>query len=344
MDLAGPMVFVVSRRPRNTRRRYVILSMTTAHSQSAQQQVFNNPSAEFHPVAELAEIEQAFDEGQASLKEELREKLELLLPDPVDPSYLGFLTGQLELVFETHRMNVIKRTLGRCRPNVSGEEPSRTQIAEQLSEPKKPSRRSRRSTMLQALQRGTHSQYGRESLAGGRTIRYDINSHRLSEQSLLWNAENPSIRKPSLHSRSSSLSTTGPRDSRDSGIGLPCETCSLEPCRCSEASSGPDTCTAAAAVVAISTAHDSNQYHHRHQQHNHQQKECQSRQSYYQQHQKHTRGKQHRVSDPRQSRLVVQTEELHPSYTASGGPGDDNDGFSPESFKQRLLRQQLMGV
>ncbi|AEO58700.1 hypothetical protein MYCTH_108314 [Thermothelomyces thermophilus ATCC 42464] len=216
--------------------------------------------AEFHPVAELAEVEQAFDEGQGSLREELREKLELLLPEPVDPSYLGFLTGQLELVFETHRIDVIKRTLARCRPNVliSGEELSRTQTqpAEQPSVPKKPSRRSRRSTVLQALQRSTHAPYRRDSSAGGTTTRNINNeSHQLGEQSLLRSAEHhPSARKPSplLHARGS-LSAAGPRDSRDSGIGLPCDTCSLE-------------------------------------------------------------------------------------------PGGEDGGFSPESFKQRLLRQQLMGA
>ncbi|KAL2174625.1 uncharacterized protein P884DRAFT_287299 [Thermothelomyces heterothallicus CBS 202.75] len=215
--------------------------------------------AEFHPVAELAEVEQAFDEGQGSLKEELREKLELLLPEPVDPSYLRFLTGQLELVFETHRIDVIKRTLARCRPNVlSREELSRTQPVEQPSAPKKPSRRSRRSTLLQALQRSTHAPYRRDSSAGGTTTRNKNESHQLGEPSLLWSAEHrPSEGKPSLlHAGGScSLSAAGPRDSRDSGIGLPCDTCSLEP----------------------------------------------------------------------------------------GSYGGEDGGFSPESFKQRLLRQQLMG-
>ncbi|KAL2161868.1 hypothetical protein VTH06DRAFT_7652 [Thermothelomyces fergusii] len=282
------------------------------------------PDAEFHPVAELAEAEQTFDEGQGSLKDELREKLQLLLPGPVDPSYLGFLTGQLELVFETHRINVIKRTLDRCRSNVGRSEFSQARPAEQPSAPKKPSRRSRRSTLLQAFQGGTHAPSRRESSAGG-AARND-EGHQLCEQSASppRSAESPfsAARTPSPHAGrpSSSLSAAGACDSRDSGIGLPCEASSLGPCQRSAA------------------AHDGNRYHRRQQV---QRAQCQH---------KHGGGKDHRRVSAFQSRLTVQTQELHLTYAGSaaggGGGGDDDGGggFSPESFKQRLLRQQLMGA
>src|SRR5689334_16402387 len=67
--------------------------------------------SETHPIVELVEIEQALDDGQEQLKASLHEKLRLLLPDNVDDSYCTFLSGQLELVIETHRANILRQCL-----------------------------------------------------------------------------------------------------------------------------------------------------------------------------------------------------------------------------------------
>ncbi|KAK4034174.1 hypothetical protein C8A01DRAFT_18964, partial [Parachaetomium inaequale] len=196
----------------------------------------------FQPVTELVEVEQAFDEGQELLKESLREKLQLLLPEAVDSSYLSFLTGQLELVFETHRVNVMKQSLGRGCPTVSGAQPSETQRAEQQSPPRKPNRRSRRSTLLQALQR--NSQDTAAGLASRRASRANSAkpaSHLFNEQSFWCRTEVqdrlptntiprhfPAERNPT-DARDKYNLNMNPRDSRDSGIGMPCDACDLDP-------------------------------------------------------------------------------------------------------------------
>ncbi|KAL1838074.1 hypothetical protein VTJ49DRAFT_3094 [Mycothermus thermophilus] len=125
-------------------------------------------AADFQPVVELDEVEQAFDDEQDALKDSLREKLRLLIPSAGDDDYLRFLAGQIELVFETHRANVMKQ----CRSRVCGtgagpgnETPTfglglglvldAESLDQQRNQPSKasgkPNRRSRRSTLLQAL-------------------------------------------------------------------------------------------------------------------------------------------------------------------------------------------------
>ncbi|CCC09813.1 unnamed protein product [Sordaria macrospora k-hell] len=71
------------------------------------------PSSDFHPVIELAEVEQHFDEGQEALKTHLQETLRLFIPEAIDDAYRNFLTGQLELVFEAHKANTIRKCLHR---------------------------------------------------------------------------------------------------------------------------------------------------------------------------------------------------------------------------------------
>ncbi|KAK4244316.1 hypothetical protein C7999DRAFT_43998 [Corynascus novoguineensis] len=205
---------------------------------------------DYQPVTELAELEQAFDEGQGALKQDLREKLELLLPKPVDPDYLSFLAGQLELVFETYRVNVLKRSSGRCYPAGSGL--TQTQSNEQATPPRRPTRRSRRSTMLQALQRNTHaSPLPTGTPSNGKGAKQ--NNHHLNQQFLLRKSETylgwkmmedkersrPVAVATHIELPTNELDITGsfaanPRDSRDSGISMPCDTCSTEPCRCDE--------------------------------------------------------------------------------------------------------------
>jgi hypothetical protein len=125
---------------------------------------------DFQPVIELDEVQQAFDDELETLKESLCEKLELLVPGVGDHNYLSFLAGQLGLVFDTHRANIMKQ----CRNRVSGTKggripESRTPTPalglglmldaqsqeQQQKQPSKPpmklNRRSRRSTLLQAL-------------------------------------------------------------------------------------------------------------------------------------------------------------------------------------------------
>ncbi|KAK4184629.1 hypothetical protein QBC35DRAFT_391266, partial [Podospora australis] len=69
------------------------------------------PNADFQPIMELAEVDQMFDACQDPLKANLRATLRVLLPAEIEDDYCGFLAGQLELVFDTHRANVMRQCL-----------------------------------------------------------------------------------------------------------------------------------------------------------------------------------------------------------------------------------------
>ncbi|KAK3401717.1 hypothetical protein B0T20DRAFT_402465 [Sordaria brevicollis] len=79
------------------------------------------PSSDFHPVIELAEVEQQFDEGQEALKTHLQETLRLFIPETIDDAYRNFLTGQLELVFEAHKANTIRKCLHRIHGSTNND-------------------------------------------------------------------------------------------------------------------------------------------------------------------------------------------------------------------------------
>ena len=208
-------------------------------------------------MIELVEVQQAFYEGQDALKDSLRDKLQLLLPDSVDASYLGFLAGQIELVFETHRSHITKKALHRLSTAPSTAEPP--QPGSRTSDPpRKPNRASRRSTLLQSLHR---SPPDNPSSASRHSIR-TANPNPTKRTSLLHNSttnrndhqqptpalspttapgQQPTANNittvPTDPAQHPTPPTTNPRESRDSGIGMPCETCGgglddEEPCCC----------------------------------------------------------------------------------------------------------------
>ncbi|KAH6843291.1 hypothetical protein B0I37DRAFT_315097 [Chaetomium sp. MPI-CAGE-AT-0009] len=334
------------------------------------------PDSDFNPVAELVEVEQAFDEGQEMLKEGLREKLKLLLPEALDADYLSFLTGQLELVFETHKVNVMKQSLGRCCSTVSGAQPSRTQRTEHPSPPRKPNRRSRRSIVLQnihhsSIQDPTPGPASRRTSHIASSTANRPANRPFSEQSFLCrtepqrpmgtarttgNASPPVEEYPLEHAlehpighplkqhppnqhlhniRHSPNPDPNPRDSRDSGISMPCDACASEPCTCAATVHKSQTETDAERAGddgdgkwgAAPEDQDRN-------------------------------ARLAAAAFPRRSRLSIQTADLHlhrrsggvegwdgdAEGGSGGGGGGEGGGFSPESFKQRVLRGQLMGV
>ncbi|EAQ85338.1 hypothetical protein CHGG_09352 [Chaetomium globosum CBS 148.51] len=342
------------------------------------------PDSDFTPVTEQVEVEQAFDEGQDMLKESLREKLQLLLPEALNTDYLSFLTGQLELVFETHKVNMMKQSLGRCSSTVSGAQPSRTQKAEQPSPPRKPNRRSRRSTILQNIHRNSTQDPTLGPACRRASHMSSINgnnkraSRPFSEQSFLCRADlqlpttvtaethttaattpppmeqrhHPAAR-PSTHDNTGINALSNPRDSRDSGISMPCDACALEPCACVDHHQQ----IKGDVEPADGCNNDDGKWEEEH-------------------HDPPPRRASPggRPAFPRRSRLSIQTADLHlrgRSWGLGGWEGDgdgdgdgdgeghagaagvekegesgggDGGGFSPESFKQRLLRGRLMGV
>ncbi|KAK4147371.1 uncharacterized protein C8A04DRAFT_34091 [Dichotomopilus funicola] len=208
------------------------------------------PAPDFDPVTELVEVEQAFDEEQDALKKSLRDKLHLLLPKDLGTDYLNFLAGQLELVFETHRVNVMKRSISRCRSPASGHSPSGTPRTEHQTSLKKENRKSRRrSTMLQnILQRGAQGETspGLGSPRNPKSIKTGRKSTQFSPASFLLRIprtpkntlpeatqdESPPspMKTPDTdeYGTDSEPNVSSPRDSRDSGIGMPCDTCESE--------------------------------------------------------------------------------------------------------------------
>ena len=210
-------------------------------------------------MIELVEVQQAFYEGQDALKDSLRDKLQLLLPNSVDASYLGFLAGQIELVFETHRSHITKKALHRVSPAPSTAEPPQTG-SRPSDPPRKPNRASRRSTLLQSLHRpppDTPSSASRHSIRTANpnptkrtSLLHNSTTNRNDHQPPTPAALSPTT-APGQQPAANTITTvptgesaqhptpptTNPRESRDSGIGMPCETCGgglddEEPCCC----------------------------------------------------------------------------------------------------------------
>ncbi|AEO63925.1 uncharacterized protein THITE_2109538 [Thermothielavioides terrestris NRRL 8126] len=247
------------------------------------------PDPAFQPVVELAEVEQAFDDCQTALKASLREKLGLLLPGVLDNDYLNFLAGQLDLVFETHRVDIMKQAQSRCCSRQSADLAHQD---EEPSSPKRPNRKSRRSTLRQSINRiaapdvphpAATSRHARtrskhKSYPSGEKpipIRHttppasahipptapdDSHHHPVpnanpspapfyaTEQSTTHpthhNHHHRQQHDPQIHDthhphQHASEAPTA-RDPRDSGIGMPCETCALDgPCQCDAATKQP---------------------------------------------------------------------------------------------------------
>ena len=230
---------------------------------------------DFHPVVELVEIERALDEGQAEFKSSLQEKLRLLLPDTVEDSYCSFLTGQLELVFETHLANAMRQSLSRSSSTAVQPSQSPTHRAAAHREPyvKKSTRRSRRSTMLQSIRfpdvegltnveaeipcgqhqieqldtppaSASHAQQrpttgfraDAAAAAASAAIPCRVSPLRPVSHNVAKSTPQSSTQTPNSQlSRSEcndTLDYVASRDSRDSGIGLHCELCESEVCRC----------------------------------------------------------------------------------------------------------------
>lgn len=208
------------------------------------------------------------------LKSSLQEKLRLLLPDTVEDSYCSFLTGQLELVFETHLANAMRQSLSRSSSTATlGQAPThRAASAQRETHVKKSTRRSRRSTMLQSIQFSDVEVLmngDTEIACGQRRMReLDISptntnhaqqrpttafrnkaatnatpcrasllrpiSHNVVKSPPQASAQAPNSRLPSAGC-DDAVDYAASRDSRDSGIGLHCEVCESEACRCEDA-------------------------------------------------------------------------------------------------------------
>lgn len=332
--------------------------------------------SEFQPAIELAEVDQIFDDGQEALKTSLRGKLRLLLPDTIDDDYCSFMTGQLDLIFETHRADMMRKALSLGASPAAQEPLSRSQAAEHQSPPRRPNRRSRRSTILQATTK-RHSRTISAKSAGHQRNKPSLSAPELSPDTLALPETKTTSPRPRAEPLPEDTIPAAPpttdatdaatddnnmpnpsRELRDSGIAMPCDNCECEPSLCKCSSSSCCCCSKAplpayldAAVVEPGPTSQVDG----------------------------TgllldMGNANRTGEPQEVRIIM-AERIRPlgspphyrspspswaSRTwgmdrSSEGKGGmegllgevgDRDGFvfSPQSFKQRVLRQQLMGT
>ncbi|KXX74658.1 hypothetical protein MMYC01_209264 [Madurella mycetomatis] len=185
------------------------------------------PNSDFDPVVELAEIDQIFDEGQEVLKANLREKLRLLLPSTIDDPYCCFVAGQLDLIFETHRADMMRKALSRGGASASGEPLSGNQTAETPGQPRRPNRRSRRSTLLQSIYSATvqrQMQASNPKRAGHPRSEVSAYAAEIAPRNLpVPQAQRLSPVPDDLGHSPESTANPVSRELRDSGIGMPCD-------------------------------------------------------------------------------------------------------------------------
>lgn len=223
--------------------------------------------ADFHPIVELVEVEQQFNEGQETLKTTLQETLRLFLPPDVDSDFCRFLSGQLELAFETHRANTMRNCLNRLgSPGTDAHflPPTKAHSADHAVMTRRQKRSSKRSSLLYSASVPNTPRFPSQttetpeqipslplhSLANATTAHLQrSNSTRSSNRaSRLFLSFPPShaVRSatpsPQTPITAALSATSGDnqsdydcsRESRDSGLGFPCEVCDMDSCQCKE--------------------------------------------------------------------------------------------------------------
>ncbi|KAK0629274.1 hypothetical protein B0T17DRAFT_597698 [Bombardia bombarda] len=110
-------------------------------------------TSDFHPVIELVEVEHEFDKGEEALKASLQDMLRLLLANTIDEHFRSFLAGQFELVYETHRANIMRQCLNRGSSAAATDQPKPIAKAsnQQVILGRQQNRRSRQSVLFQTL-------------------------------------------------------------------------------------------------------------------------------------------------------------------------------------------------
>ncbi|KAK3315837.1 hypothetical protein B0H66DRAFT_559827 [Apodospora peruviana] len=243
------------------------------------------PTPDAQPVIELVEVEQQFDADQEALKARLQETLRLFLPPTIESDYCRFLAGQLELAFDTHRANTMRKCMSRFSTAATNVQPTmpiqKFGNSQQPNLARRQKRRSRISTVLyspplpDAVQPPADT---REGNTGGppssaekqdddtESQLFDRHETELAVSSIVPSEDDvPPTPPPDFPGlpfsqisdqfavRAATKTATeapapegarggethmsdydSPRDSRDSGIGMPCEVCEMDSCQCRE--------------------------------------------------------------------------------------------------------------
>ncbi|KAK4224030.1 hypothetical protein QBC38DRAFT_486407 [Podospora fimiseda] len=275
------------------------------------------PDSEFQPIIELSEVDRAFDDQDDELKANLRRTLRLFLPGEVQDDYCGFLAGQLDLVFQTHRANVIRQ----C---VAATNPSKSSTQQQHIPLRRSTRRSRQSSVLQ------HSRP------------FSINTtnkhlKRLSTEAAAHSVSTRAVNTPpSLHDYETASTSptlidedddhTG-MSSRDSALGISCDNCGVDTCR--------DNCVTNTTTEEHVQVHTSTY--------------SQEQDEWILSPQKNTRRASAEVRgrylrrQPEREVLRVKVDDeirarVEDGFGSGSGSGSEDGRFSPQSFKQRVQR------
>ncbi|KAK4643730.1 hypothetical protein QC761_405570 [Podospora bellae-mahoneyi] len=194
------------------------------------------PDSDFHPIVELFEVDHAFDAEEQTLKKNLRDTLRLLLPQAgIDDQYCGFLSGQLDLVFQVHRASVMRQCLEHCGstsqsaapPLSSSSSDCTTTSTETDGSSYSSARRSskRRSAGLSLLSPKSLSSTAR--IKTWKTFASTDEKGRVVDSKVT----------PMTESFGTTTRDPTSRESLDSAIGMSitcCDLCNQDPCRCRE--------------------------------------------------------------------------------------------------------------
>ncbi|KAK4466853.1 hypothetical protein QBC42DRAFT_258178 [Cladorrhinum samala] len=266
---------------------------------------------DWQPIIELSEIDQAFEDNEEELKKDLKKSLRLFLPEELQDDYCGFVAGQLELVFQTHRAYVIRQCINRLDAT---QNPYKTDASQQTAA-RRSTRRSRQSSMLQSSKT--------LSVIGTRTPnRFSTDSSNQRRHHRV--ASTPPPPNDSYDTSSTSPTLIDEDDDhtvgRDSGIGISCHICGREACICTST-----LATHQENRVVYETEQD---YWPLSSRKNERKASME------------VRGRYLRRQPDRASLRVRVGDDIEP-FRGETGSGSEDGRFSPQSFKQRVMRREV---
>ncbi|KAK4159964.1 hypothetical protein QBC43DRAFT_326181 [Cladorrhinum sp. PSN259] len=280
------------------------------------------PDSDFQPIIELAEVDRAFDDKDDELKANLRTTLRLFLPEDVHDDYCGFLAGQLDLVFQTHRANVIRHCLS--VPEAATAQSITFEPREQ-TQPRRSIRRSRQSSLVQIVKPTSSS------------------TKHLKRFSTDPNAQALPIRAvntpPPLHDYDTASTSptlvdedddhTG-MNTRDSGLGILCHLCGTEACRGDCATRIMSKDSQEQQQPGAMSERETNEW-------------PLSPRNNMRRASTEVRGRYLR-RQPERDVLRVKVDDANRrdsgEFLSASGSGSEDGRFSPQSFKQRVMRRE----
>lgn len=268
-----------------------------------------SPASDWQPIIELGEIDQAFEDNEEELKTNLRKTLRLFLPEELHDDYCGFVAGQLELVFQTHRAYVIRQCMSRLDAT---QNPYKVDASQQTAK-RRSTRRSRQSSMLQNCKTAS-------VVATKPPSRFCTESNQRVHHRAVSTPP-----PPHDYDTSSTSPTLIDEDddhtlARDSGIGISCHICGRETC----------TCTS-----TVAKHQENSGIFEREPEDWPLSPRKNERKASVE-----VRGRYLRRQPERASLRVKVGDDIE-AFRGETGSGSEDGRFSPQSFKQRVMRREV---